>query len=111
MNEFKLSDDAINQIKDFDKYWKLTEEQKALVDRLILNEKLRKFYKQNGLCNECKQPKSNDYWCASCVFQQNCKNWTSGNHNIDEFIQMTQFKSPSPSESLEWIEYDRFENV
>ncbi len=37
MDEIKLSDDVIDQIKDFD-YWNLTEEQELLIDKLILNE-------------------------------------------------------------------------
>ena len=45
----KLSDDVINQIKDFEPDWgcdfpfydNLTEEQKSLIDELIPNEELR----------------------------------------------------------------------
>ena len=46
-----------------------------------------------------------------CNFQQNFKNWTSGNHDIDEFIQKTQLKARNNHEVIEWVEYDRFENV
>jgi hypothetical protein len=115
MEEFKLSDDVINQIKDFDHsdYWNsnLTEEQELLIDKLILNEELKKNYRQYGLCKKCKQPKNNSQWCRICTFQQNFKNWTSGNHDIDEFIQKSQLKATDDREVLEWIEYDRFENV
>jgi hypothetical protein len=51
----KLSDDVINQIKEFVHY-ELTEEQKSLIDELIPNEELRERYKKCGLCRECKQP-------------------------------------------------------
>ena len=110
MEEIKLGDDVFNQIKDFDR-WNLTEEQELLIDKLILNEELKQFYKKYGLCNECKQPKNNFDWCQICTFQQNFKNWTSGNHDIDEFIQKAQLKAKEREEVLEWIEYDRFENV
>ncbi|UZN98907.1 uncharacterized protein OCT59_000192 [Rhizophagus irregularis] len=80
MEEFKLSDDVIEQIKDFD-YWDLTNEQKLLVDKLILNEELKKRFKGYGLCKECKQPNTGGDW------------------------------SKRYEEILEWIEYDRFENV
>jgi hypothetical protein len=40
MEEFKLGDDVIDQIKDFDHGY-LTEEQKLLIDKLILNEELK----------------------------------------------------------------------
>jgi serine/threonine protein kinase len=45
------------------------------------------------------------------MFQQNFKYWTSGNHDVDEFIQKAQLKAKNQFEILEWIEYDRFENV
>ncbi|RGB27367.1 kinase-like domain-containing protein [Rhizophagus diaphanus] len=113
MEEFKLSDDVFEQIKDF-KHWRLTDEQKLLIDKLILNEELKERYKENGLCKECKQPNTGDDWCKSCIakhFQQNFKNWTSGNDEVDKLIQTTQLKAKEYKEILEWIEYDRFENV
>ena len=111
MEEIKLSDDVIEQIKDFDRYLSLTEEQKLLIDKLILNEELKKRYKKYGLCKECKQPNTNYNWCQSCNakhFQQNFQNWTSGNNNTDEFIQNAQLKAKNYWNSLEWIDYDRF---
>jgi hypothetical protein len=110
MEEFKLSDDVFDQIKDFDHY-NLTKEQNLLIDKLILNEESKVYYKAYGLCKECKQPKNNMRWCRICTFQQNFKNWTSENHDIDEFIQKAQLKATRTREVLEWIEYDRFENV
>ena len=110
MEEIKLSKDVIDQIKDFEHNC-LTEEQELLIDKLILNEELKECYKQCGLCEKCKQPKNNHFWCRICMFQQNFKNWTSGNHDVDEFIQKAQLKAKCYREILEWIEYDRFENV
>src|ERR1043166_5346909 len=110
MEEIKLSDDIIDQIKDFD-HKNLTEDQKLLIDKLILNEELKQFYKWYGLCKKCKQPKNNGFWCRLCTFQQNFKNWASGNHDIDEFIQKAQLKATDTSQIIKWIEYDRFENV
>ena len=40
MEDFKLSDDIFDQIKDFD-HENLTEEQELLIDKLILNESLQ----------------------------------------------------------------------
>ena len=85
-----------------------------LIDKLISNEELRERYKKHGLCKECKQPNTGFYWCQQCNakrFQQNFQNWTSGNHDIDKFIQKTQLKAKNVREVLEWVEYDRFENV
>ncbi|CAB4426996.1 unnamed protein product [Rhizophagus irregularis] len=90
MENIKLSDDVIEQIKDFD-YEKLTDEQKLLIDKLILNEELKERYKSNGLCKECKQPKASHFGV--------------------NFIKNVQLKAKNYREILEWIEYDRFENV
>src|ERR1700722_6930646 len=110
MEEIKLSDDVIEQIKDFNHDY-LTEEQELLIDKLILNEELKNQYKENGLCEEGKQPNTGyESWCESLHgkrFQQNFQNWTSGNHDIDELIQRTQLNAKWSSEVIEWIEYDR----
>ena len=106
----QLDDGVYEQIKDFN-HQRLTEEQKSLVDKLILDEELKNNYKEYGLCEKCKQPKNNYDWCRICNFKRNFKNWTSGNHDVDKFIQKTQLKAKNNMEVLEWIEYDRFENV
>jgi hypothetical protein len=109
MDENKLSDDVIEQIKNFD--LDLTEEQESLIDKLILNEELKKCYKENGLCKECNRIKITDDWCNYCLFQPNFKNWTSGNNDVDEFIQKAQLKAKNGKQVIEWIEYDKFEDV
>ena len=77
----------------------------------MLNEELKKCYKEYGLCKKCKQIKNNHDWCQICVFQHNFQNWTSGNLDVDELIQKAQLKAENQYQNLEWIEYDRFENV
>jgi hypothetical protein len=44
-------------------------------------------------------------------FQQNFKNWTSGNIEIDKFIQDTQQSANAVYTILEWIPYDRFYDI
>ena len=63
------------------------------------------------MCEKCKHPKNNRFCCRLCVFQQNFQNCTSGNHIADKFIQKIQLKATQPIEVIEWIEYDRFENI
>ncbi|POG77704.1 kinase-like domain-containing protein [Rhizophagus irregularis DAOM 181602=DAOM 197198] len=109
MEEYMLNDDVFEQIKHFNHKY-LTEEQSLLIDKLILNEELKIRYKERGLCKKCKQPKNYRH-LYRCKLQQNFKNWTSGNHKVDKFIQKTQLKVKYNSDILEWIEYDRFENV
>jgi hypothetical protein len=113
MEEIKqLSDDVYEQIKDFE-YEDLTEEQEELIDKLILDKELNDCYKWYDLCNKCKQPKSRRYWCQCNIkhFQQNFKNWTSGNNDVDKLIQKAQLKAKSSNDVLMWIEHDRFENI
>jgi hypothetical protein len=59
-----------------------------------------------ALKNKCK--KCNDI-CNSIHWLYNFENWTSGNGNIDKFIQNTQLSAHyNVKEALEWITYDRF---
>ncbi|GBC03107.1 hypothetical protein RclHR1_00050015 [Rhizophagus clarus] len=113
MEEIKLNDDVFEQIKDFIS-WRLTKEQESLINKLIPNEELKNRYLKYGFCEECKQPESYYNWCYFCkskLFKQNFKNWTSGNYDVDKFIQEIQIKAKNKDQILEWIEYDRFENV
>ncbi len=67
-----------------------------------------------GLCPECNQPNTYENWCKECYskkFQQNFGNWTSGNEDIDKFIQESQLNARNFSELLEWIPYNRLRNI
>jgi len=115
MEQNYIGNDAFEQIKDFH-HKNLNKEQKLLIDKLIPNEELKQRYKDYGLCKECKQPNTGRYcgWCQSCNsrrFQQNFQNWTSGNSDVDKLIQESQLKAKNSCEKLEWIEYDRFDNI
>src|ERR1700722_1873330 len=62
-----------------------------------------------NICEECKNIR-----CDAKRFQQNFKNWTSGNNDINKFIQDTQLSIHSEFailKVLEWIPYDRFCNI
>src|SRR6185369_10709258 len=66
-------------------------------------------------CPECNQ-EYNGYWCKQCYskhFQNDFNNWTSGNDKIDKFIQEAQLQLNTNDylEVIEWIPYDRFEDV
>src|SRR4051794_14762673 len=97
MDEFRISDEVYNQIKDF-KYAgciDLTEEQKSLINKIIPSE-LHESYNSYGLCEDCKQIKTYFKWCQICNsqhFRGNFKNWTSGNVSIDKFLQETQLNA------------------
>ena len=66
------------------------------------------------ICEECNQENTWSDWCKACNakhFQQNFENWTSGNDDIDEFIQNTQLSAYDYYRVLEWIPYDRFYDI
>jgi hypothetical protein len=50
--------------------------------------------------------------CNTIYFYQKFLDWTSGNKNIDKFIQSTQLSAHnSAKEALEWISYDRLYDI
>ena len=67
-----------------------------------------------GICKECYQKNTEWRWCNACNakhFQQNFKKWTSGNDDIDKFIQHTQLSANDRYGVLEWIPYDKFYDI
>ena len=60
----------------------------------------------DDICEKC------NCICNAIHFQQNFKNWTSGNNDIDKFIQDTQLSAHNiDDKTLEWIPYDRFYDI
>ncbi|CAB4414725.1 unnamed protein product [Rhizophagus irregularis] len=44
-------------------------------------------------------------------FKDNFKNWTSGNKDIDEFIQQSQLNAVHWNKYLEWIPFEKFQKI
>ncbi|EXX64481.1 Bck1p [Rhizophagus irregularis DAOM 197198w] len=75
---------------------------------------LEKRKEAYGVCGECNEPGTGLYWCQPCNakrLKENFNNWTSGNNNIDEFIQQSQLNAFFCTKCLEWIPFEKFENV
>ncbi|EXX72083.1 Ypk2p [Rhizophagus irregularis DAOM 197198w] len=88
----------INEIAKYHRVYGITQDPKTKHYMVIFSKMCKKH---NDMCN-------------ALYFQQNFKNWTSGNNDIDEFIQITQLLSHNTyqiSKALEWIPYDRFYNI
>src|SRR5580698_9961941 len=74
-------------------------------------EKRKRVY---GICGECNKPGTGWKWCQLCNverFSDNFKNWTSGNKDIDEFIQQAQLNAVYCTKYLEWIPFEKFQNI
>jgi hypothetical protein len=62
----------------------------------------------NKLCKKC------NYACYAIHFQHKFIDWTSGNDDIDNFIQDTQLSTHNNNnvkEAIEWIPYDRLYDI
>ncbi|EXX60289.1 kinase-like domain-containing protein [Rhizophagus irregularis DAOM 181602=DAOM 197198] len=80
-------------------------------DKIVYMEDLEKRKQLYGICKECNEPGTGFYWCRPCNakrFKDNFKNWTSGNKDIDEFIQQSQLNGVY---YLEWIPFEKFQNI
>ncbi|GBB98424.1 hypothetical protein RclHR1_03220017 [Rhizophagus clarus] len=91
-----------------------TSESEDVDEREVYMEDLEKRKQVYGICGECKEPGTGEYWCQSCNakrFKDNFKNWTSGNKIIDEFIQQSQLNAVHIKKFLEWIPFEKFQNI
>ncbi|EXX70347.1 Ypk2p [Rhizophagus irregularis DAOM 197198w] len=71
---------------------------------------------EDGYCEKCDEKHDAIHkWYKSCqisYLKSNFTNWTSGNENIDQFIQEMQLKIKSYDDIVfEWIPYDKFYNI
>ncbi|RIB22931.1 kinase-like domain-containing protein [Gigaspora rosea] len=69
----------------------------------------RLFY--NGSCNSCNQYNTSPAWCQSCDPISVSQMSTSGNKDIDEYIKRFSFKATRYEEVIEWIPFDRLDNI
>ncbi|GBB91019.1 hypothetical protein RclHR1_01810022 [Rhizophagus clarus] len=83
-------------------------------ETIVYMEDLEKRKEAYGICGECNEPGTGEYWCQPCNakrFKDNFKNWTSGNKNVDEFIQQSQLNAIHFLKYLEWIPFEKFQNI
>ncbi|PKY38365.1 kinase-like protein, partial [Rhizophagus irregularis] len=85
----------------------------------FLNEKYdRKNIRSNKgtkrTCEKCEEECSGKSYCENCIrnyLKKNFSNWTSGNKNIDTLIKKCQIDTLSPNRIIEWIPYDKLQNI
>ncbi|RHZ44158.1 hypothetical protein Glove_756g14 [Diversispora epigaea] len=65
-------------------------------------------------CSKCYQDNTGSNWCHPCnskQFQNKFDKWTSGDEEIDKFIQQIQLNANKHQEIIEWIPFGRLENI
>ncbi|UZO20611.1 uncharacterized protein OCT59_013034 [Rhizophagus irregularis] len=91
-----------------------TIESENVDERVVYIGDLEKRKQAYGICGECKEPGTGNKWCQPCNakrFKDNFKNWTSENKDIDEFIQQSQLNAVHYNKYLEWIPFEKFQNI
>ncbi|CAB4397142.1 unnamed protein product [Rhizophagus irregularis] len=91
-----------------------TTESEDADERIVYMEDLEKRKQVYGICGECNEPGTGEDWCQPCNakrFKDNFKNWTSGNKDIDEFIQQSQLNAVYYKKRLEWIPFEKFQDI
>jgi hypothetical protein len=66
------------------------------------------------LCKECQKDCLATLYCEHCIrifLKNNFSNWTSKNNDIDSLLQKCQEESFRPSKILEWIPYEKLQNI
>src|ERR1051325_10976332 len=96
----------------------LTEDEKTEAVR-----ELNKMYDNNKvlnnegtkrICETCNQECLATLSCEYCIrnyLKANFSNWTSGNDDIDNLIQICQMETLMPEQVVEWIPYDNLQNI
>ncbi|KAG9307843.1 hypothetical protein G9A89_023408 [Geosiphon pyriformis] len=67
-----------------------------------------------GICGDCYQPKTGDAWCQPCNARRlaaSFSNWSSGNREIDKFIQHTQLTALNQNDIIQWIDFHRLDGI
>src|SRR3954465_9398939 len=80
--------------------------------KAIFSKQLRVDIKKYGVCPDCKAPNTGWAWCNKCdpgKFLKEGK--TSGNPEIYNLIHESQLKTENYFSNLEWIPYDRFQDI
>ncbi|CAB4413961.1 unnamed protein product [Rhizophagus irregularis] len=83
-------------------------------DKTIYMDEIEKRKEVYSICGECNEPGTGEDWCQPCNakrFEENFKNWTSGNKEIDELMQHSQLNAVHYTNCLEWIPFEKFQNV
>jgi hypothetical protein len=69
---------------------------------------------EKRLCENCSLESLATTYCENCIriyLINNFPNWTSGNDNVDYLIQACQKEVVRPDNIIEWIPYNKLQNI
>ncbi|CAB4422515.1 unnamed protein product [Rhizophagus irregularis] len=97
----------------------LTNEEKSEATRIlnIRHDRDRILFINNErkeICENCKLERLCAMYCENCIrihLEANFSNWTSGNNDVDNLIQICQRKSIAPHMVVEWIPHNNLKNI
>jgi hypothetical protein len=96
----------------------LTEDEKTEAIRKInrIYDKFKVDYNSGTkrICENCDKECFATLYCEYCIRYYLIKkfsNWTSGNYNIDNLIQVCQKNAISPESIVEWIPYNNLQDI
>src|SRR4051812_16606172 len=99
-----------------DEYLTLVERTEAIKSLTIFYDYQKIFYNEGTkrFCEDCQQDCFATLYCEHCVrtyLKNNFLNWTSENNYIDDLLQKCQLESLRPDQIIEWIPYNKFQNI
>ncbi|GBB99980.1 hypothetical protein RclHR1_00370021 [Rhizophagus clarus] len=88
--------------------WFLTRYPRVLKSLKSRLKELEEHVENCGVCNHCGRPNTGRRWCNNC---SPGRKESSGNDEIDNFILKVQHETKHYDDNLEWIPYNRFQNI
>src|SRR3989440_4828352 len=94
----------------------INEDTQDFIDNIFIDRKLTEEYKLGyyGRCEVCNGINTGYYWCETCNaghFRNDFDKWTSGNKEIDYFIQNNQIHAWRYQLVLEWYPWSTFSEI
>ncbi|CAB4474807.1 unnamed protein product [Rhizophagus irregularis] len=80
--------------------------------KALVSKDLRDEIEEKGVCSNCKSPNTGEDWCNKCDpgrFLREGK--SSGDPELDKLIYESQLQTNNYYHNLEWIPYDRFQDI
>ncbi|CAB4381977.1 unnamed protein product [Rhizophagus irregularis] len=80
--------------------------------KALVSKDLRDEIEEKGVCSNCKSPNTGEDWCNKCDPGRFLKEGkSSGDPELDKLIYESQLQTNNYYHNLEWIPYDRFQDI